>query len=38
LLTTRAPAAEGHYSNADGGGVTLGMAQVRLCESGMSWD
>jgi esterase/lipase superfamily enzyme len=36
--TTRAPAAEGHYGNSDGGGVTLGVARVRLGEPGMSWD
>ncbi len=36
--TTRAPADEGHYGNADGGGVTLGVARVRLGEPGMSWD
>jgi len=35
--TTRAPAAEGHYGNADGGGVTLGVAQVRLGEPGWTW-
>lgn len=36
--TTRAPAADGHYGNADGGGVTLGVARVRLGQPGMSWD
>jgi esterase/lipase superfamily enzyme len=36
--TTRAPAADGHYGNADGGGVTLGAARVRLGEPGASWE
>jgi esterase/lipase superfamily enzyme len=36
--TTRARAAEGHYGNADGGGVMLGVAEVRLGAPGMSWD
>ncbi|RZL86281.1 MAG: alpha/beta hydrolase [Variovorax sp.] len=36
--TTRAQAAEGHYGNADGGGVMLGVATVRLGDPGMSWD
>ncbi|MDM0022529.1 alpha/beta hydrolase [Variovorax saccharolyticus] len=38
FATTRAPAAEGHYGDADGGGVMLGVATVRLGEPGMSWD
>lgn len=35
--TTRAPADEGHYGNADGGGMMLGVAQVRLGEPGWTW-
>ena len=39
--TTRAPApagAPGHYVNAAGDGVQLGVAEVRLGEPGLSWD
>ncbi|MGH8765513.1 MAG: alpha/beta hydrolase [Burkholderiales bacterium] len=39
--TTRAPAADGepgHYINADGDGVRLGVAQVRLGEPAWSWN
>jgi esterase/lipase superfamily enzyme len=38
--TTRARVddADGHYGNADGGGVTLGVARIRLGAPGMTWD
>lgn len=36
--TTRGKSDEGHYGNADGGGMMLGVAQVRLGDPGMSWD
>jgi esterase/lipase superfamily enzyme len=37
--TTRAPTdGEGHYANSDGGGVTFGVAHVRLGEPGWTWD
>jgi esterase/lipase superfamily enzyme len=40
FATTRAPAAAGepgHYANAAGNGVTLGVADVRLGEPGWTW-
>jgi esterase/lipase superfamily enzyme len=36
--TTRARSEENHYGNADGGGVTFGMANVRLGGPGITWD
>ncbi|MGE5267127.1 MAG: alpha/beta hydrolase [Deltaproteobacteria bacterium] len=36
--TTRARSEEGHYGNADGGGVTLGVANVRLGVAGITWN
>ena len=40
FATTRAPVAPGepgHYANAAGDGVTLGVAEVRLGEPGWTW-
>lgn len=36
--TTRAPADEAHYGNAEGDGATLGVALVRLGEPGWTWE
>ncbi|APV49309.1 hypothetical protein BWI17_06205 [Betaproteobacteria bacterium GR16-43] len=35
--TTRAAGGENHYTNDDGGGVTYGVARVRLGEAGWAW-
>jgi esterase/lipase superfamily enzyme len=36
--TTRARSEENHYGNADGDGVTFGVARVRLGPPGIGWD